>query len=65
MDSCPHGEPDQQCPIQSYRNFRNLGLEDIVEICSYGNKLLMVNYHNVCNKIRSRHVEENVTFKMV
>ena len=65
MERCPHDEPDHQCPIQAYRNFKNQGLEDIAEICSYGNKLLMVNYHNVCNKIRTRHMQESITVKMV
>ncbi|MFW6277372.1 MAG: hypothetical protein ACOC1J_01780 [Prolixibacteraceae bacterium] len=60
MESCPHNQPNHQCPFEAYRDLQRNGMDDVSAICSLGNKQLMVNYHKVCNKIRTRNIKEPV-----
>ena len=60
MKSCPHGQPNHQCPFEAYRHLQKDGVDDVSAICSLGNKHIMVNYHKVCSKIRTPGIKEPV-----
>lgn len=60
VKSCPHGEANLQCPFEVYRSFKRDGFSDITDICSLHNKELMLKYHAVCNKIRTKAMEKEV-----